>query len=60
VLSLSEVDTIQELKEWVSENMPGAIVEEDGEIVIRTGLGSSMGGYLYEKEGESERLPVRG
>ena len=55
MLSLSEVDTIQELKEWVSENMPGAIVEEgEGGIVIRTNLGAAMGGYLYEKEGENE------
>ena len=53
MLSLSEVDTIQELKEWVSENMPGAIVEEgEGGIVIRTNLISTMGGYLHEREGE--------
>jgi hypothetical protein len=54
VLSLSEVDTIQELKEWVSENMPGAYVESEGEVTIYTGLAASMGGYLHpiEKEGE--------
>ena len=56
MLSLSEVDTIQDLKEWVSENMPGARLTEDsaGDIVIHTGLGAAMGGYLYEKEGEDE------
>ena len=55
-MNLSEVDTIQDLKEWVSENMPGAMLTEDiaGDIVIHTGLGASMGGYLYEKEGEDE------
>ena len=54
MLSLSEVDTIQELKEWVSENMPGARLTEDsaGDIVIHTGLISTMGGYLHEKEEE--------
>jgi hypothetical protein len=54
VLSLSEVDTIQELKEWVSENMPGARLTEDsaGDIVIHTGLHSTMGGYLHEREAE--------
>lgn len=54
MLSLSEVDTIQELKEWVSENMPGARLTEDsaGDIVIHAGLHSTMGGYLYEREGE--------
>ena len=54
MLSLSEVDTIQELKEWVSENMPGASLTEDsaGDIVIHTGLHSTMGGYLHEREAE--------
>ena len=55
-MNLSEVDTIQDLKEWVSENMPGARLTEDsaGDIVIHTGLGAAMGGYLYEREGEGE------
>jgi hypothetical protein len=52
-MQLQEVDTIQELKEWVSENMAGSIVEEgEGGIVIRTNLISTMGGYLHEREGE--------
>jgi hypothetical protein len=52
-MQLQEVDTIQDLKLWVEENMPRAALEEgeDG-IIIRTNLGSAMGGYLYEKEGE--------
>ena len=55
-MNLSEVDTIQELKDWVSENMPGAYVESEGEITIYTGLISTMGGYLHKKEGESDEL----
>jgi hypothetical protein len=52
-MELKEVDTIQDLKVWVKENMPGAIVEEgEGGIVIRTNLISTMGGYLHEREGE--------
>ena len=52
-MQLQEIDTIQDLKIWVEENMPKASVEEgEGGIVIRTHLGSSMGGYLYEKEGK--------
>jgi hypothetical protein len=48
-MQLQEVDTIQELKLWVEENMQGATVEEgESGIVIRTNLGSAMGGYLYE------------
>lgn len=50
-MQLQEVDTIQDLKVWVEENMQGAEVYEDmyGTIVIRTNLGASMGGYLYER-----------
>ena len=52
-MQLQEVDTLQDLKVWVEENMQGATVEEgEGGIIIRTNLGSSMGGYLYEREGE--------
>jgi hypothetical protein len=54
-MQLQEVDTIQDLKVWVEENMARAEVYEDmyGTLVIRTNLGASMGGYLYEK-GEEE------
>jgi hypothetical protein len=52
-MRLSEIDTIQDLKEWVEENMPGSRLTEDsaGDIVIHTGLMSTMGGYLHEREG---------
>jgi hypothetical protein len=54
-MKLQEVDTIQDLKDWVEANMPGARLTEDsaGDIVIHTGLVSTMGGYLH-KEGEEE------
>lgn len=53
-MQLQEIDTLQDLKVWVEENMQGATVEEgDDGIVIRTNLASSMGGYLYDmREGE--------
>jgi hypothetical protein len=53
-MKLQAVDTIQDLKEWLSENMPGARLTEDsaGDIVIHTGLYSTMGGYLHERERE--------
>lgn len=53
-MDLRAVDTIQDLKLWVEENMPGARLTEDsaGDIVIHTGLHSTMGGYLCEREGE--------
>lgn len=54
-MKLQEVDTIQDLREWVAENMQGARLTEDsaGNIVIHTGLISTMGGYLH-KTGEEE------
>jgi hypothetical protein len=50
-MQIQEIDTIQDLKVWVEENMAGAEVYEDmyGTIVIRTNLGSAMGGYLFER-----------
>jgi hypothetical protein len=54
-MTLDQVDTIQDLKAWLGENMPGATLnEEEGEIKISTGLVSTMGGYLYpiEREGK--------
>ena len=53
-VKLQEVDTIQDLREWVEENMKGArlTVDSAGTIVIHTGLVSTMGGYLHEKEDE--------
>jgi hypothetical protein len=54
VMELAEIDTLQDLKLWVEENMPGARVTIDsaGDLVINTGLISTMGGYLHEREGE--------
>jgi hypothetical protein len=54
-MRLGEGDTLTDLIEWARENMPGATVEEgEGGVIIRTGLESSMGGYLHpiEREGE--------
>lgn len=52
-MQLQEVDTLQDLKVWVEENMQGATVEEgEGGVIIRTNLISTMGGYLHEREGE--------
>ena len=55
-MQLQEVDTIQDLKIWVEENMKGAEVYEDmyGTLVIRTNLIATMGGYLSEREEDSD------
>ena len=50
-MQLQEIDTLQDLKVWVEENMQGSIVEEgEGGIIIRTNLISTMGGYLHERD----------
>jgi hypothetical protein len=53
-MQLEEIDTLQDLKVWVSQNMPGAYVEGEGEVTIRTGLIATMGGYLHPIEGEDK------
>ena len=55
-MQLQEVDTIQDLKLWVQENMKGAHVTIDsaGSLVIHTGLIETMGGYLHPAKGEEE------
>lgn len=53
-MNLQEVDTIQDLREWLGEHMTGAELRVDmhGTIVIHTHLVETMGGYLHPKEEE--------
>ena len=53
-MNLTEVDTIQDLREWVADNMQGAevTVDMEGEVVISTGLTYGMGGYLFNPKEE--------
>jgi hypothetical protein len=54
-MTLNEIDTLNDLKLWLSENMPTAtLAEGEGGITISTGLESTMGGYLSPIERESE------
>ncbi len=47
-MRLDDVDTINDLREWVKIKFPNGAIVSEGEsgIVINTGLESSMGGYL--------------
>jgi hypothetical protein len=46
-MTLDQIDTLSDLKLWLSENMPTAtLAEGEGGITISTGLESTMGGYL--------------
>ena len=53
-MNLQEVDTIQDLREWVADNMQGAEVRVDmhGTVIIYTHLMDTAGGYLHPKEEE--------
>jgi hypothetical protein len=52
-MTLDEIDTLNDLKLWLGENMPGSTVSDgEGGIVIHTNLISTMGGYLHERESE--------
>ena len=55
-MTLDEIDTLNDLKIWLSENMPTAkLAEGEGGITISTGLESTMGGYLSPIEGKCDR-----
>jgi hypothetical protein len=47
-MKLAEIETLDHLKDFVTENMPGASVVFDGdEVVIRTGFGIDLGNILH-------------
>jgi len=54
-MKLQEIDTIQDLREWVADNMKGAEVRVDmhGTVIIHTHLIDTAGGYLYPQEEEA-------
>ena len=58
-MRLDDVDTINDLREWVKIKFPNGAIVSEGEsgIIINTGLESSMGGYLspIERERINER-----
>jgi PHP family Zn ribbon phosphoesterase len=55
-MTLDEIDTLSDLKLWLSENMPTAtLTEGEGGITISTGLESTMGGYLSPIEGKCDK-----
>jgi hypothetical protein len=52
-MNLQEVETIQHLRAWVSENLPNAYIEStESEVIIHLGLVETMGGYLEIAEEE--------
>ena len=47
-LKVSDLQTLEHLREWVDERLHGSTVVLDGdEVVIRTGLGIDLGNSLF-------------
>ena len=48
-LNVADLQTIDHLREWVDERLFGSVVviDTNGEVVIRTGLGIDLGNYLH-------------
>lgn len=55
-MDIKEVETVNDLRAWVTENLAPAKVEIDtnGEVVIMTGMTVEMNGVLYPLECDSE------
>ena len=47
-MDIAEVETIDDLRKWIVQYLPDAVVQlSDNDIIIKTGMDISMGGYLY-------------
>jgi hypothetical protein len=47
-LEISDVETLEHLREYIQERLTGSTVLLDGdEVIIRTGMGIDLGNYLY-------------
>jgi hypothetical protein len=50
---LAEIETLEQLGEWIRTIMPNAlVVDTEGELVIQTGLTYEMGGLLVPLDQE--------
>jgi hypothetical protein len=47
-LEVTDVETLEHLREYIQERLTGSTVLLDGdEVIIRTGMGIDLGNYLY-------------
>jgi hypothetical protein len=48
-LQVADLETLDHLREYVEERLTGStvIIDTNGEVVIRTGMGIDLGNYLY-------------
>lgn len=55
-LKVEDLQTLEHLREWVDERLNGStvIVDDSGEIIIKTGCGIDLGNYLYPLGDDNE------
>jgi hypothetical protein len=48
-LQVADLETIDHLREYVEERLTGStvVLDTNGEVIIRTGMGIDLGNYLY-------------
>ena len=48
-LKVEDLQTLDHLREYVEERLTGStvVLDTNGEVIIRTGLGIDLGNYLY-------------
>jgi hypothetical protein len=48
-LQVADLETLDHLREYVEERLTGStvVIDTNGEVVIRTGMGIDLGNYLY-------------
>ena len=55
-LKVEDIQTLEHLRVWVDERLNGStvIVDDSGEVVIKTGCGIDLGNYLYPLGDDNE------
>jgi hypothetical protein len=48
-LQVADLETIDHLRQYVEERLTGStvVLDTNGEVIIRTGMGIDLGNYLY-------------
>lgn len=48
-LKVEDIQTLENLRAWVNERLHGStvVLDDSGEVIIKTGCGIDLGNYLY-------------
>jgi hypothetical protein len=55
-LKVEDIQTLEHLRVWVDERLNGStvVIDDSGEIIIKTGCGIDLGNYLYPLGDDNE------